>query len=217
LKKAGELHRYGWIAMTRSWIVALQELGTEPRAVVRMSLLESDVKSLEIALEDFIGAQRRPHDLPWLRWEHSFHHAKVFVVCMRRCARMLEALQAARTEYPGETQRAIDIAWKSTRAFFEPYRDARDAIEHIDGELAGKTHFMNLYDNELEVTNGVRVAVSADALAVVQAAWQRVLGSMLRRFDDYARPQLLLQLVHLLEWRQEQLSQQGMPQKEQDL
>src|SRR5205823_6057801 len=122
------------------------------KAVIRLDLVESDLKSLRIALQDYRAAKARAWDDPAQR-DRLFHHAKVFIVCMWRFARMLEAIQSAKQGYPKEVQDAISLTWKATKPLLDAYRIARDAIEHIDGEVTGSNSFTNLYGDELEVTD----------------------------------------------------------------
>src|SRR5438128_2283045 len=119
---------------TRDWIShAFRECGS---GHVRFSLLQADLDSLRLALEEFSQAQANVNraagsGIPrrdWERdWQRMFHNAKVFIVAMRRFARLLEATTSRRNEYPPHIARAIDLAWKSHRAFFNEYSDARNA------------------------------------------------------------------------------------------
>jgi len=92
-------------------------------AYMRLWLLESDLKSLRIALTDYFNAKNEVNTtfaamadsrvtetgatlFPKEAWARMFHHAKVFVVCMRRFGRLLEAAKAHKGDYTpdiGET------------------------------------------------------------------------------------------------------------------
>lgn len=154
-------------------------------------LLESDLQSLRIALADHLAAKKRVHRLTrtssaWFErrderqraWDRMFHHAKVFVVSMRRFARLLEATKSRKHEYPHHLGEAIELSWKKARAFFEEYTEPRNAIEHIDGEIAGHNHhFLNLYGDYLEVVQGKRALVSRGALETVERTWRSIIAA----------------------------------------
>jgi hypothetical protein len=160
-------------------------------AAMRLRLLELDLKSLRISLNDYIGAkadvERLVNDPAWpdvtderqQAWDRMFHHAKVFVVSMRRFARLLEAAKSRKHEYPVAVAAQLELSWKTTRSFFESYVEGRNAIEHIDGELTGSNHyFLNLYGDHLEVVTGKRALIDRSALEVVERAWTRISGSV---------------------------------------
>jgi hypothetical protein len=121
---------------------------------------------------------------PQAAWDRMFHHAKVFVVCMRRFARLLEATKGQKHEYPKDVGEAIDLTWKKTRSFFADYREARDAIEHIDGEVNGyNRRFFSLYGDSLEVVDGRRALISRTALETVERAWAEIVNVIMRRVE----------------------------------
>jgi hypothetical protein len=158
----------------------------------RLYLLEADLRSVRYALLDFNEAQRsslasirslavdapatdEATDSAQRSGERTFHYATTFVVAVRRFARLLEAAKGAAREYPAPIAEAIATAWRSAKPFLEQYRIARDAIEHIDGEITGSNkRFMNLWHGELEVVTGTQVAISAVALDVIERAWRRI-------------------------------------------
>jgi hypothetical protein len=176
----------------RYWMTG--QKGYEP--MIRLWLLGSDLESLTIALSDFETARAElatrvatltgrdlsggpPYPGGDSAWPRLFHHAKVFVVCMRRFARLLEAARSRRTEYPPEIAEAIETSWKASKAFFDQYRTARDAVEHIDGEVRGTNRrYLNLSGNSLEVVDGVRVEISARAVDVPKRAWERIMEAV---------------------------------------
>jgi len=166
-------------------------------AIIRLWLLESDLESLRIALEDYLAAKHKINAsmaamasshgriAPVLSTKaaHSrmFHNAKVFVVCMRRFARLLEAAKSRKHEYPQEVGETIALTWKKTKSFFDDYREARDAIEHIDGEINGHNRkFINLLNNSLEVVGGKRAHITPRALETVERAWAGIVEIIIR-------------------------------------
>lgn len=162
-------------------------------ASMRLRLLELDLESLRISFADYLAAQRevnaarfspRPHQAQ----ARMFHHAKVFVVCTRRFARLLEAARSKRHEYPREVGDVINLTWRKTKAFFERYREARDAIEHIDGEVNGHNwRFLNLWGNQLEIVNGRRADISQAALNTVEKAWAGIIAAIMRPIEARVR------------------------------
>jgi hypothetical protein len=195
-----------------------------PQPAIRLGLLEDDVGSLRFALRDFIQARNafdawaldpdmadgppplQGHD-ERQAYALMFHHARIFVVVMRRFARLLEAAHTRSPEYPAPIAEAIRLAWKSSRAFLEQYRLARDAIEHIDGEITGANHrYMNLWNDQLEVVAGTSVAISAPALEVVDRAWRRIVDAVAApareeqlRFGRLVLLNILRQRLHTLQ------------------
>jgi len=181
-------------------------------ASMRLRLLESDWKSLRISFADYLAAQREvnaAHFSPWPHqaWARMFHHAKVFVVCMRRFARLLEAAKSKKHEYPPEVGDAIDLTWRKTKGFFEKYREARDAIEHIDGEVNGYNRcFLNLWGNQLEVVDGRRADISQAALDTVEKAWAGIIAAIMRPVEARVRCALMQILLRMLDARLQQLN-----------
>src|SRR5688572_24825668 len=113
-------------------------------SLMRLFLLESDLESLRFALEDFSLAKKAatvsvqaldredandhvPSSEPTTAWSRMFHHAKTFVVSMRRFARLLEAIYDKRSEYPPPIAEAIDLAWRVGKDFYFDFKVARDA------------------------------------------------------------------------------------------
>ena len=181
-------------------------------ASMRLRLLESDLESLRISFADYLAAQREVDAVrfpPRSRqaWARMFHHAKVFVVCMRRFARLLEAARSKTHEYPRDVGDVIVLAWRKNKAFFEKYREARDAIEHIDGEVNGRNRsFLNLWGNQLEVVDGRRADISQTALDTVEKAWAGIIAAIMRPVEARARCALMQILLRMLDARLQQLN-----------
>jgi len=194
-----------------------------PNAITRLSLLESDLKGLQIALEDYLVAKSKVHSyvaamadastndaaaaIREASWSRMFHHAKVFVVGMRRFARLLEASKTHNRDYPRDVASAITLSWKKKRGFFDQYREARDAIEHIDGEVNGyNRRFVNLWGDSLEVVAGKRAPVNLTALRTVENSWAEIVDSIMCPREVRVRSALTRRLVSVLRARVESLS-----------
>lgn len=181
-------------------------------ASMRLRLLEWDLESLRISLADYFTAQRevdaaRFSPWPHQAWARMFHHAKVFVVCMRRFARLLESAKSKRHEYPREVGDAIDLTWRKNKKVFERYRVVRDAIEHIDGEVKGSnSRFLNLWGNQLEVVDGRRADISQAALNIIEKGWADIVAAIMRPVEARVRSALIRILLHMLNARLQQLN-----------
>ena len=204
------------------WTGELLSRTERTEAVMRLGILESDLQSLRIALEDYLAARyyayypliamaaRVDQGGTFISKEvassRMFHHAQVFVVCMRRFARLLEATRAHKNEYPREVGEAITLTWKKTKSFFDDYREARDAIEHIDGEINGTNwKFTNLWGDILEVVDGKSAPITPKALETVERAWQGIVAEIMRPAEAKVRGVFMRRLIFALRSRAEQL------------
>ena len=125
---------------------------------------------------------------------------------MRRFARLLESAKSRKCEYPQEVGDAIDLAWKKTRTFFDDYREARDAIEHIDGEINGHNRkYANLWGDYLEVVDGKRVYITPAALKTVERAWAGIVEAIMRPAEARVRAAFLKTFLRVLGARIERL------------
>jgi hypothetical protein len=192
-------------------------------AIIRLWLLESDLESLRIALEDYLASQHKvnasmaamaashgkiaPVLSPGAANSRMFHNAKVFIVCMRRFARLLEAAKSRKHEYPQDVGEAIALTWKKTKSFFDDYRKARDAIEHIDGEVNGHNRkFINLLGDSLEVVDGKRAYITPRALKTVERAWAGIVEVIMRPAEARVRAILMKHFLLVLQARVECLN-----------
>jgi hypothetical protein len=158
-------------------------------------MLEGDLVNLQLAFSEFIVAQRQvladlekpdvwPPQVEDLMDPRSprvrmFHHASTFIVVMRRFARLLEAANSHRSDYPPELAEALRLSWRIHKDFLGQYTEPRNAIEHIDGELGGENNsFLTLKGDILEVVNGKSAPVTCEALKKAENAWQRVLDAI---------------------------------------
>jgi hypothetical protein len=220
------LYRDFMNVVQREWTGELLARMQVPDAIIRLHLLESDLESLRIALTDYLAAKNEVNaavasltndkeemdNYPSRKVAMSrmFHHAKVFVVCMRRFARLLEAAKSRKHEYPLDVGEKIDLTWKQTKHFFDGYRVARDAIEHIDGEVSGNNRrFINLWGNELEVVDGKRIQITTTALKTAESAWAGIVEVILRPAELRVHTALIKRLLLLLQARIEYMKNLG--------
>jgi len=205
------------------WTGELLPRVEHPSAYIRLSLLESDLHSLRISYEDYLAAKnavdvaisaiinnKEETDTKLQRkvaWSRMFHHAKVFIVCMRRFARLLEAAKTHKHEYPQDVGEVIKLTWRKNKFFFDRYREARNAIEHIDGEVKGhNTRYMNFENDCFEVVVGARADITLSALETVESAWAEIVKEILRPAEERVRIVLIKRLLVILQARVEHLS-----------
>lgn len=191
-------------------------------ASMRLRLLESDLKSLQISFADYFAAKYQVDSLyvgmagcqenggnrtfRQDTWARMFHNAKVFVVCMRRFARILEAAKSRKHEYPKDIAQALDLVWKKNKAFFDDYRETRNAIEHIDGEVNGYNRkFLNLWGDYFEVVDGKRALITHKALKTVEEVWEEIVNAIMRPTETRVRIHMLAILSNVLRARIGQL------------
>jgi len=184
-------------------------------ALIRLTLLVDDASSARFAFDDYVQAKTAAHRL-LAQYGNSetaqelnargqetrarlFHHAKTFVVTARRFGRLLEAVHAKRQDYPPAVVPAIRLAWRSSCATLEPFRHARNAVEHIDGEITGANRrFLNLFDDKLEVIPGRTVAIAHAGLAVIEAAAARITDAVCAPLDAHELVATRASFVRLL-------------------
>lgn len=159
---------------------------------VRLLLIDDDLRSAQLAYRDHSDALRVLEELnPTVDMQSHlemmaevFHYAKSFVCAMRRVGRLAEALVAHRSLLGEEAGDEVRIAWRKKKSFFDQYLAPRNAIEHIDGEIPGKTTWilMNLGNDELMVTESIRAEISAAALQRAISLRGEIVSAILR--DD---------------------------------
>jgi len=99
------------------------------------------------------------------------------------------------------------LTWKKNRIFFDDYREARDAIEHIDGEVKGyNRRFFNLQGDSLEVVPGKCAYITRTALETVERAWEEIVKGIMRPVETRVRVALLAMLLSVLHERIEKLN-----------
>ena len=189
---------------------------------MRIRLMESDLKSLRISFADYLAAKYQidslnldmadgqengdNHTFRQDTWARMFHNAKVFVVCMRRFARILEAAKSRKHEYPNDIAQALDLVWKKNKAFFDDYRKTRNAIEHINGEVNGfNRKFLNLWGDYFEVVDGKRALITHKALKTVEEVWEEIVKAIMRPTETRVRIHMLTILTDVLRSRIGQL------------
>ena len=202
------------IVVQEEWPNALYAQTLIPAPMIRLLMLESDLESLQLAFEDYDTARQQVNNamaslvnsqnglfsppVPNKVRARMFHSAKVFIVCMRRFARLLEAAKSRKNEYPPDVGEIIDLTWKKLRAFLDNYREARDAIEHIDGEIDLHTKFTNISGDYFEVVEGKRAHVTLLALQTVEQAWAEIVREIMRPVEKRIRAVLIERFLYVL-------------------
>lgn len=162
--------------------------------MIRLLLLRSDLVSARIALADFEAAKREAlaDGSTGESFQRIFHHAKVFIIAIRRFARMLEVLKAKGRDYHPTVATTVSLSWKRNATFLDQYRRARNVIEHADGYVNGSNlRFSNVTTDRFEAVDGVAVTVSAAALRTVEAIWTDI-ETQQHRCADLERPSSVL-------------------------
>jgi hypothetical protein len=153
-------------------------------------MLKDDVHSARFAFEDY-GKQGV---LSNEQRERRFAHAKNFVCAVRRVGRMVAKIASGgdRGLFPNrETSRSLKAICRANREFFENYRIARDAIEHIDGQIgvSGNWGYLNLWHDSLEVVTGKAADVTESALQRTEQVCDQILGVVQAYIDSRATPE----------------------------
>ncbi len=160
-----------------------------PALRIRLLLFDQDVQSVQLAYRDYRGTVERLSAYEGVGVDRAalseaFHHAKTFTCAMRRVARLAEDLQANRDRVNPDVGRDLKVTWRKKRALLEAYIKPRDAIEHIDGEVKGRTSWimMNLSDDELRVTEDPQHAapISGSAVNSVMSLREDILAALSR-------------------------------------
>jgi hypothetical protein len=144
------------------------------------SLVRDDILACHFTLSAFYSARRaflmegnaaaRPQ---------MFYQAKGFVCAVHRVAQLMQSRPGARV-FPDPVSDTIRLAWKKKREMLESYRDARDAIEHIDTKIRGRTSWflMNLLNDRLMVTETDGAEVSEPVLRRIVDMWEEVIAGV---------------------------------------
>lgn len=151
----------------------LKTTSARENEAIWLILFDLDIQSAQIALDDYLAARDALTSFSGpgvdrVALARVLHNAKVFVCAMRRLGRLLESMAANRSVFPPRVANAVQLAWKKHRSFLRTYQDPRNAIEHIDGEVKGRTEWrmVNVVNDELEVVPGRSAKVSGEALEV---------------------------------------------------
>jgi hypothetical protein len=159
----------------------------------QLLLLDQDIISAQLALAAFVTAKR---DLrgrtagPLLRVAVAvtLHNARVFVCAMRRAGRMLESINKARAGLPKELASACALAWRKRRKMLASYIVPRNAIEHIDSEVNGRTNIvlLNLSNDDLVVSPRAKAPISLANLESLIIARMEILAAIRQiESEDY--------------------------------
>ena len=112
-----------------------------------------------------------------------FHQAKIFVSSVRRVGRLAESMSANSNIF-GDASSSIKTAWRKKKSRFDSYIEPRNAIEHIDGELSGKTNwrFMNISNNVLQITDDTKhnAEISEDIVNMVLSIRNEIVEAVVK-------------------------------------
>jgi len=146
-----------------------------------MSLLDIDTSSAQISFYEFKRSDELVNMLLLSNLQHTeefynavysrLHHAKTFVTAVRRVGRIGEYISSKKSVFIyADAAAEVKLNWRKKKGFFESYVDARNAIEHIDGnypdEAIGKWKLLELDGDILKVSQveGQHAEVSDKAL-----------------------------------------------------
>ena len=145
-------------------MIAILALKTaQPEALQLYALLNNDVNGARIAYSHFI---RTNANLDPMMNQEVIYHASCFVCAGRRVSRLLEAMSKRRTCFDQQVAECIKLEWWKKYTFFKSFEPARNAIEHIDGEVNSKFNFAayNLQGNELVVVGSKKLLINKSTI-----------------------------------------------------
>jgi hypothetical protein len=163
-------------------IVALAH-HNQQEALKRFTLFNGDVEGTCLAFRAFdnLKATRMPTNNIAL-----MYHASCFVCAVRRAGRLLKALSANPPCFRKPVAEVVRLQWRMKRAFFQSFVDARNAIEHIDGEARDVTKwaFFNLKDDEFHVVNGVFVYINDESREKCVSSRDAIAEAIIHEYND---------------------------------
>ena len=170
------LNSVDWL---KEWISADPSIGPADKRIIHLLLLDEDIRSVHIALSDYLSA--REH-LAEGRTEEVIHYGKSFVCAMRRVGHLLESLSVRKSIFPNPVADTIKVTWRKKKAMFDTYINARNAIEHIDGEIHGKTHLVliSINNDRLLVTEKKYAQISEKNYESAVNARNEIIESVLQ-------------------------------------
>lgn len=117
--------------------------------------------------------------------KQAFHYAKSYICAMRRVGRLFEDLSSNRSLFVDTVSDVIKLVWKKKCSMFNSFIYPRNFIEHIDGEIKGRTRWviMNLHDNKLAVTENVKIKICQQNLDSAIDARNKIVNSTLANFQ----------------------------------
>jgi len=157
--------------------------------IIRMLLLDDDLRSAQISFSDYkrvrnsIFGENPVEDKMFAK--QAFHYAKSYICAMRRVGRLFEDLSSNRSLFDDTVSETIKLVWKKKRMMFNSFIDPRNIIEHIDGEIKGKTRWkmMVLKDDELAVTEDFKIEISQKYLNSAIDGRNEIVNSILKSYQ----------------------------------
>ncbi|MCH8824187.1 MAG: hypothetical protein IH984_11855 [Planctomycetes bacterium] len=159
----------------------------EPHLAMLVFLLERDIDNAMLSFGLF-EAERSKTFTEKLNIRELMNHASCFVCAVRRVGRLFEKLVSQRSCLTPTVAKAVQLEWRKKKSFFDSFIDPRNAIEHIDSEIDGKT-FLRLFqltNDRLEVTNGKSVTINREAIAKLTESLDRIAEAILSGYPDPA-------------------------------
>ena len=159
----------------------------EPKLTPLIFLLGSDVDNASISFGLF-EAERSKTFKEELNIRELMNHASCFVCAVRRVGRLFEKLVSQRSCLTQTVAKEIQLEWHKKKSFYDSFIDPRNAIEHIDGEIGGKTfaRLFQLTNDRFEVTNGKAVTINREALSKLTESIDRIVEAILSGYPDPA-------------------------------
>ena len=145
-------------------IIAILALQTaDSKAFQLYTLFNNDVNGARISFSHFLRANA---DLDPMMNQEVIYHASCFVCAGRRVSRLLEAMSKHSACFDDQVAECIRLEWRKKRTFFKSFEPARNAIEHIDGEVNSKFNFSayNLLGNEFVVVGDKKIRIDENAI-----------------------------------------------------
>lgn len=157
----------------------------EPKLSILVKLLEMDIYNASISLRLFEAERSKPFfETPTTR--EIMFHASCFVCTVRRVGRLLENLVSQLSCLDPAVAKAVKLEWRKKKSFFDSFIEPRNAIEHIDNEVRGKTavRLFSLTNDRFEVTNGNIVTINREALAKITESLDRIVDAIQTVYPD---------------------------------
>ncbi len=165
-------------------MIAILALKTaQPEALQLYTLLNNDVNGARIAYSHFIRTNAK---LDPMMNQEVIYHASCFVCAGRRVSRLLEAMSKRRTCFDQQVAECIKLEWRKKRTFFKSFEPARNAIEHIDGEVNSKFIFSayNLMENELVVVGGKKLRIDENTIKKIIDVRDTITDKIIECYDS---------------------------------
>lgn len=163
-------------------------LHQEPEAMKWFFLLSRDVVGATISLslfDDLRMSLNPPHNTRNYVTA-MLYHASCFICDVARAVRVLNSPLDGEACFRDSVHKIIKQERGKNRQFFRPFREARNAIEHIEVESRGEMQFFNMLGNRFDVIDGVSVEVSQASLNKLHSAHDAIAKAIIAEYRDPA-------------------------------